>query len=150
MSAGDQAFELIQKAFELNPDDVLLTHTYAFLVLKKAQVPTPMPSSEVRSILKDMQKALLNPKTNHMLVADSGLRLWFKLFEDQEIQNQLLKEEEENQRRAIQPHRAYLNGLLKGAFNKLCLEPFFISCLSEVVLTNPGLEKVLSPFRFFL
>lgn len=152
-----EPLDLIRKAIELDPLDPTLAHTFASIVLRYTSlfqpqqnpyqmVPQPVPI-DTKSVLKQLRIALCNPNANALLIADSGIRLWFKLFEDPEIQKMLMEEENHSMQNGVSPIEAYLNGLKQGAFNKLCMEPFFMEALSKIVFNNPALEKVLSPFR---
>jgi tetratricopeptide (TPR) repeat protein len=139
-----QAFEYMREALRIAPDNVQIVHTYASILLQQSTVGVRLPAP-VRTLLSELKKGLDNPNANHLLVADSGMRLWFKLLE--EHTNELIAEEQRNVRNQTPPDEAYIYGLTQGAFSKVCLEPFFQQALSQVVFSNPGLETVLVPFR---
>jgi len=58
-----------------------------------------MDEAPVRTLLSELKKGLDNPNANHLLVADSGMRLWFKLLE--EHTNELIAEEQRNVRNQV-------------------------------------------------
>lgn len=138
------AFEHMREALRLAPNDVQIVHTYASILLQQSTIGTQLPAP-VKALLSELKKGLENPAANHLLIADSGMRLWFKLLE--EHTNELIAEEQNNIRNQTSPDEAYIYGLTKGAFSKVCMEPFFQHALSQVVFSNPGLETVLAPFR---
>jgi len=153
-----EPLELIRKALEVDPQDPTIAHTFASIILRYTslvqpqqspyQPPPPQPVPiDIKSVLKHLRVALANPSANALLIADSGIRLWFRLFEDPEIGKMLMEEEQQSMQNGVSPTEAYVNGLKKGAFNKLCLEPFFMEALSKIVFNNPALERVLTPFR---
>lgn len=143
----------MKKAIEIDPKDATVAHTFASIVLRYTSMyqpgaySLPAPKIDTRGVLKSLKMALANPEANALLIADSGIRLWFKLFEDPEIQRMLMQEEQENMQSGKSPFEAYIKGLTNGAFSLLCLEPFFMESLSQIVFNNPALERVLSPFR---
>jgi len=139
-----QAFEYIREAVREAPDNVQIVHTYASLLLQQSTVGVPLPDT-VRNLLQELKKGLDNSHTNHLLIADCGMRLWFKLLE--EHTSELIAEEQKNMQNQTPPDEAYIFGLTQGAFSKVCLEPFFQRALCQVVFSNPGLETVLAPFR---
>jgi len=155
--------EIAKQAIELDPKDPTVAHTFASIVLRYTSMyqPTPekfqyesgggyqipAPKIDLRGILKALKIAFGNAEANALLIADSGIRLWFKLFEEPDIQKMLMMEEQENMQSGKSPLEAYIKGLKNGAFSQLCLEPFFMESLSLIVFNNPALERVLSPFR---
>jgi len=152
-----EPMDLIRKAIDIDPTDPTIAHTFASIILRYSSlfqpqqnpyqtVPQPVPI-DIKPVLKQLRTALANPNANALLISDSGIRLWFKLFEDPEIQKMLMEEENNSMQNGISPMEAYISGLKNGAFNRLCMEPFFMEALSKIVFNNPALEKVLSPFR---
>lgn len=104
----------------------------------------------IHEILSELDQCYRVPGITKIIVADSGMQTWIKLFQDPEITQKLQAEEMENMQKGVSPTEAYVKGLIKGTFNKICLNSFFISSLSEVTFTNAGLERVLCPFRYSL
>lgn len=143
-----RALDMVREALKHQTDDVLIAHTYAAITLHLYQlIGTPAIGVDVPTLLKELKVGLENPNTNHLLIADAGIRLWFKFFEDPEIGQKLMQEENENQMKGLSMEEAYIKGLVSGVFQRICLEPFFMESLSKIVFNNPGLEKVLNPFR---
>lgn len=147
-ATGSKAVQNLSKALQLNPQDVLIIHTYATLMMRLFSFAPVAPQGKtIQSVLEELRMGLDNPNANHLLIADCGIRIWFKLFEDHSIMRELQNEEERNAQMGLKPEDAYLNGLIGGVFSKLCLIPFFMQSLCQVVFNNPGLERVLYPFR---
>lgn len=76
---------LIRKAYKIKPDDILISHTLALIIVQLILLIPQKDFDFIRELLDDLKKALKNPKVNHILIADAGVRLWFKLFEDPSI-----------------------------------------------------------------
>jgi len=140
----------IRKALQLDTEgDILIVHTYATVLAKLYDVVgTPKLPLDIHTALQELKSAGFdNPKTNHFLIADAGIRIWFKFFEDPLIQQRLLQEEEETQRQELSFQQSYQRRMVGGVLTELCSEPFFLEALSRILFNNPGLEKVLCPFR---
>eukprot|EP01118_Nematostelium_gracile_P013182 TRINITY_DN4952_c0_g2_i1.p1 TRINITY_DN4952_c0_g2~~TRINITY_DN4952_c0_g2_i1.p1 ORF type:complete len:752 (-),score=183.04 TRINITY_DN4952_c0_g2_i1:29-2215(-) len=146
ISTLPDAFSHIREALRLDPTSVISVHTYASLLLQIMMTNgLDHIGVPVKTLLSELRKTLDHPDVNHLLVADCGMRLWFKMLE--EHTNELMAEEQRNVQNSIPPDESYIYSLTRGAFSKLCLEPFFEQSLSQVVFSNPGLETVLIPFR---
>jgi len=139
------SFRLTQEALRVHSDDTILIHTYAAIVIRL--LSSGVTDFDTKTVLGDLRGGLANPKANHLLIADCGIRLWFKLFENPEISDELQREEQYNVINNIGPEEAYLKGITSGAFSKVLPEPFFVEALSKVAFNNPGLEKLLIPCR---
>jgi len=141
----EEAFKLTRAALTIDPQNTILIHTYAAIILRL--LSSSMFEIDVRNVLKDLSLGLANPGANHLLIADCGIRLWFKLFEDAEIAQKLQQEEQYNAMHNVSTEQAYLAGVTSGAFSKILPEPFFVDALAKVAFNNPGLEKLLIPCR---
>lgn len=142
-----QGIKYCREGLKLEPQNVPLSHMYAALLTNFFQSPGRVCPVEPREALKELTVALNNPDTNHLIIADTAIRIWFRLFDEPETSRQLLEEEERNQRLSIPEDEAYIYGLTQGAFSKILMEKSFLTSLAKILFNNPAIEKILSPFR---
>jgi hypothetical protein len=95
-----EALSYARKALKLEPENIVVIHTLAAILLRLHDlIGTPQSPVPINTVLDELKIGLDAENANHLLVADCGIRLWFKLFEDPAIQQQLIREEEENRYR---------------------------------------------------
>ena len=140
--------ELIRTALMKAPQDLFVVNTYmGFIATLLGVIGAPDSPMDIPTTLKELKIVLSHPKCDKLQVVHTGIQIWFKLFEDPELQRRLFEEEREAELTRMTPHQAYLKGLISGAFRNICLDPFFLHALGEVAVPFPQLERILSPFR---
>jgi SAM-dependent methyltransferase len=142
-----RALEHIRVSLRGEPKGVMVAHSFASILVRINPMDTTpfLEGQELFAVLEELIPAVTNPLANRLLVADAGLRLWFRLFDSPEIKAQF---EDEEKRFAGRPEReALIQGLETGSYSKLVREPFFLHVLADVVLVNSMLERLLIPFR---
>jgi len=139
----------VTTAMEKDPSNPLAAHIYCNLLYNLLE------EVDVQSTLKRFREMFNIPHMNKILIADAGFSLWSKLFDTREFQEASQKEAMKMQS-SYSPNnppseevllRFFVDSLISGAFSKIYFHPFFLEALSQVVLTNPTLEKTLSSFR---
>jgi len=141
-----QILDYIRRAMLQNSDDIFIIHTYmGFLATIIQLIGVPEFSVDIASTLRELEICLSNQKAEKLQIIQTGIQVWFKQFEDPSLQHRL--EEEEKRMVGLQQEEAYIRGLTSGTFRDLCMNPFFLKSLSEVVLPFPQIERIIGPFR---
>ena len=148
MEEATAILDLIRDALVRNPDDIFITNTYMGFISTLVQfIGTPDSPLDVPTILKELKIVLSHPKGDKLQIAHTGVQIWFKFFEDPQLQQRLMIEEREAESLQLNAAQAYLRGIMSGAFRNIVMDPFFLQAMSDVLLPFPQLERILGPFR---
>lgn len=100
--------------------------------------------------MSDLRSGMDNPEAMFQLLAETGLRMWFKLFSLPSFQKKLSEEDDKNKKKGLTDQQQFIQGIVQGSFKKVIRNNFLLESLRKFCFLNPAIEGVLNPFRKML